>query len=160
VTPAEHWGRVVSLLAVDPGAKTGWALYLEAGGWHLAACGVASPTEHEWCPLAPRKIDRVVIENPRIHSQSAARPNDILTLARVVGRYEERFADAKAVCLVEPRKWKGTVDGDIMTSRIRGSLTDQERGAFERSKGDHNTLDAIGLAKWSLLQLPIMRAVR
>ncbi len=161
MTPAqhlEHWGRPVSLLAIDPGKATGWALFIEAGGWHLSACGVAKPDDHAWTPLAASKIDRVVIENPQIYPNSPARPNDILTLARVVGRYEERFQDAASVTLVTPHQWKGSVKGDVMTKRIEAALTPHEATILSMRKYTHDTLDAIGLAKWALKQLSIMRA--
>lgn len=159
MTPAQaHWTRPVSLLAIDPGASTGWALFIEAGGWHLSACGVAKPDDHAWTPLAPSKIDRVVIENPQIYPNSKARPADVITLARVVGRYEERFSEAKSVTLVTPHQWKGSVDGDVFTKRIEGALTPQEATILSMRRYTHDTLDAIGLGKWALKQLKIMRA--
>lgn len=161
MTPTQLWDRKTSLLAIDPGARTGWALFLEVGGWHLAASGVVSPTEPPtWPGLS--KIDQVVIENPVIYPHSKARPKDILTLARTVGRYQERF-DRHPIELVEPRTWKGSVDGDIMVRRIEAALTPRDLAAYGkatcRSSEKHNMTDAVGIGQWALKQ-PFMRSPR
>jgi hypothetical protein len=145
-----HWKRRTSLLAIDPGARTGWAFYLDVGGWFLQACGVAQPDE-DFCPFA--QVKDVVIENPQIYPQSRARPNDILTLARIVGRYEERFRAAR-VRLVKPREWKGSINGDVFCARIEASLPERDRPALSAYRGGyrHNCVDAVGLGAWALRQ--------
>jgi hypothetical protein len=150
-----HWERVTSILAIDPGAHTGWALLLDIDGWHVAACGVVAPSDRTWRPL--KRIGVVVIEDPQIYPHSKARPADILKLARIVGRYEERFADCPQQ-RIKPREWKGSIDGDIMVRRIEAAFTPRDRGAFDAFKGGYrdNALDAIGLAKWATRQ-PFMR---
>ncbi len=144
-----------SLLAIDPGARTGWAAFgLYASGWQLQGAGVVTP-DAEFA----HRMDLTVIENPVIYPNSRARPADILKLARIVGRYEERFKDSY-VELVEPRKWKGTVDGDIMVRRIEAAMTPYEKEVLAAYKGGyrHNAVDAVGLGKWALRQ-PFMRRV-
>ena len=139
------------LLAIDPGARSGFSLWQRrglTGPLDIIAAWVTAPNvvrEH----VTP---DLVVIEAPdRIFGK--ARPRDILKLSRIVGRYEERYRGSE-VRLVTPHAWKGSVDGDIMTDRIRAALTPREVGF---AKGlDHNGLDAIGLGKWALRQ-PWMR---
>ncbi len=162
VTPADvhHWRRKTSLLAIDPGAKTGWALFLEPGGWHLAACGVVSPKDPPTWP-GVKDLDQVVIENPVVYSHSPVPPAKLMKLARIVGRYEERFAHAKNVELVEPRTWKGSVDGDIMLRRIEASLNPVDRAMHDSYMGGykHNMTDAVGLGLWALKQ-PFMTKSR
>jgi hypothetical protein len=138
---AESKGSRMRLLAIDPGAKTGYAVFDHAG---LETCGVCAVED-----LEHRYVDAVVIESPVIYPHQKARPKDILTLARIVGRYQERFARA-AVILIEPRAWKGTLSKPKMLARIRKELTPKELAIFEACKGDDNTLDAIGIGKYFL----------
>ena len=138
-----------ALLAIDPGSKTGWAWY---GGGRLLGCGVVSPSD---TIEVPRGLDMVVIENPEIYPNSPARPADILKLARIVGRYEERFsARAKYLELVPPHKWKGSVSKDIMLKRIEESTPLLDRPAMLAYQGGyrHNMVDAVGLGRWALKQ--------
>ena len=142
------------LLAIDPGAKTGVAMFFRPppASWTLdKVYTVAVPGWGE--SVQPQSDMLVVIENPVIYPNGKARPKDVLTLARIVGRYQERFARYEQR-LVEPREWKGSVDGDIMTQRIKDALTPHER--ITVGAADHNALDAVGLGKWSLRQ-PWMR---
>jgi hypothetical protein len=137
---------VNSLLAIDPGARTGYAYFLrEKDTWALVGAAVSAPSVYYPCALSP---DYVVIECPdRIFSY--ARTKDILKLARIVGRYEERY-ESSSLLLVTPHAWKGSVNGDIMTARIRAALTAPEA---EIVRGlDHNGLDAVGLGKWAVRQ--------
>jgi hypothetical protein len=147
-----------SLLAIDPGAHTGFASFWRLGQeLVLQECGVVQPNDTDWPTVSDHAL--VVIENPVIHQGSKARPADILKLARIVGRYEERFCSAALKKpalkqLPEPRDWKGTINGDIMCKRIRDALTPYEERIFLNYKGGyaHNALDAIGLGKWAIRQ--------
>ena len=147
---------MTSLLALDPGARTGWAFFRRwpHEGWVLEGAGVVTPAES----LGVSHPDFVVIENPQIYPNSKARPADILTLARLVGRYEERFRKTK-VLLVLPRQWKGTIDGDVMIARIEAALTPDEAAVCAAYQGGygHNMIDAIGLAKWAVRMLPELK---
>jgi hypothetical protein len=142
---------MTTLLALDPGAKTGWALYQVFGAiWHLTGCGVVTPED----TVPDNKPQIVVIENPEIYPNSQARPKDILTLARIVGRYQERYREAKHIELVAPHKWKGSIPKDIMLARIEAAIPARDGGAVAAYKGGyrHNMIDAIGLGTWALMQ--------
>lgn len=147
---------ITSLLAIDPGAHTGMAYFaLHDGAWRLMEAFVCTPDDCSF-PVRP---DLVVIECPtRVFDQATI--GSILKLARVAGRYEERFAGT-LVELVAPRDWKGTIDGDIMVERIKNSMSGHEAAVLARYKGGyaHNAVDAIGLGKWALRQ-PFMRQAR
>jgi hypothetical protein len=148
---------MTTLLAIDPGAKTGWALYQKfTEGWTLTGCGVTDPSGG--IPIQPRDI--VVIEEPQIYPNSPARPADILKLQRIVGRYEERFSGAKYVHFVHPHAWKGSVPKEIMLSRIEVNTPLRDRPAMANYKGGyrHNMIDAIGLGRWALTQPFTQRA--
>jgi hypothetical protein len=130
----------VRLLALDPGASTGWAFFIEG---RLEACGFAKGPSKLFVPDS----DHVVIENPQIYPHSEVDPNTILVLARMVGRYEERFAHIPTK-LVLPREWKGTIKKPVMLKRIREGLTPAEKAMTLKCPDD--TIDAIGLGKWTL----------
>jgi hypothetical protein len=139
------------LLAIDPGAQTGFAVFERVGPgapWNLIQANVLPPGLNLPMVVAP---DIVVIEMPKVYPNGRARPNDLMTLACIVGRYQERYRNAKQH-LVYPRNWKGSIDGDIMSARIKAALTPHEQGLAATFKFDHNMLDAIGMGKWALRQ--------
>lgn len=143
---------MTSLLAIDPGACTGYALFQKyaEGRWALVNAGAYPPDRRVF--LEPYTV---VIESPQIYPNSKARPADILTLARIVGRYQERYDSSEQV-LVSPHEWKGSVNGDIMIARIESALNRTEieiaaRADLPKSKY-HNMIDAIGIGKWALRQ--------
>lgn len=147
------------LLAIDPGVDTGWAR-LDKG--KLVEAGLGCPRLQRFHP-----VSKVVIERPQIYQgrSSRANPNDLITLAIMVGRYTEVFAD-RGVEEILPHTWKGTVDPDILCRRVWASLSPSEQvllgqvlAPLARKPFDaanltagkrHNVLDAVGLAKWSL----------
>lgn len=146
---------MTSLLAIDPGNKTGMAMFDDdfGRGWRLTHAQVVRPDDGDGYVLP----DVVVIECPtRVFAQATTR--SICKLAMTAGRYVERYRRAH-VETVEPRDWKGTVDGDIMTERIKAALSPEERNLCAKYKFDHNMLDAVGLGKWALRQ-PWMRVRR
>ena len=146
-------------LAIDPGKHTGWAVIGDAG--ELVACGLGDP------PLDFGGA-RVWIERPQVYRGRASKgdPNDLITLAIQVGRYEERFAARGCqVDTVLPHTWKGSIDPDVCCRRIFASLTECEKALLERAIAPlarspvhadltggrrHNVLDAVGIGKWSL----------
>jgi len=128
---------VTWITAIDPGARAGWALFF---GRDLTACGPGDPDE---------LVGEVVIECPRVYPHGKVDPNDLIVLARRVGRIEERAG--RPCTLVFPRAWKGTVKKPIMTARILSRMTTAERGLL--MKIDHNVIDAIGLGLWKVGRL-------
>ena len=140
----------MKILAIDPGLSTGWAL-LDAG--ILIDCGLGDPRSQSFCNLA-----RVLIERPRVYpGPREADPNDLITLAIMVGRYSEAFeAKGFPVEHIFPRVWKGTVNADVLCNRVLDSLPQFERQLYESKVSKvaegkrHNVIDAIGIGKWSL----------
>lgn len=144
-----------NLLALDPGHHTGWAIYDKLGEeWVLRGGGVFNP--YKGFPPILLRSTTVVIENPRI-TPTTPNPEDILKVARIVGRFEERFWD-KTVILVRPSEWKGTIDGDIMCARIEKETSLRDRPGLLGYTGGyrHNMIDAVGLGRW-LLKQPIAK---
>lgn len=143
---------MTTLIAIDPGSCTGYAVFYEG---HLSLVGTTTTYS-----VPKLVVDIAVIEFPKFYPQGHPRPNDLLTLAAVAGRYQERYQGA-AIQLVYPRDWKGTIDGDIMCKRIEAAMTDSEKALLpkEAESRRHNAIDAVGLGKWALKQ-PWYRAFR
>ncbi len=135
-----------SLLAIDLGKVTGWALF-KAGT--LVACGkVASHALH----LLPA-ADELAIEKPRMRRRHP-RPDDILLLAAVMGQIVMLCQTRGAYSISEyyPEQWKGQMPKDACWSRVLKRLTPAEIGVCVNLPGrdvralpDHNVRDAIGI---------------
>jgi hypothetical protein len=135
------------LLAIDPGAAAGWALF---EGKRLAACGLDIFTH---CPL----VDRVVIERP--HSAKTKAPvRDVITLAIRAGEWGGRLRELLGVEpeYVEPATWKGSTPKDISHARTWAKLSPDERVVLAKAgegvapSKRHNVVDAVGLALWAV----------
>jgi hypothetical protein len=139
------------LIAIDPGADMGWALYYRGA---LADCGLGDG----W--LKQDAVDDLVIECPQVYPGSKKRvdPNDLIKLARGVGRVEERaMLRGIRVHIVLPHAWKGSVPKDVFAGRIIGHMRPEEAailGAIKVSNSKlHNVIDAVGLGLWKLGRL-------
>ncbi len=134
------------LLAIDPGADTGWALFDSCR--RLMACGLGQPTG-----IYPRAV---VIECPKLRPRGEKNPNAILLVARNAGEWGGRYKDA-VVAYVTPNEWKGSTPKDVSGKRTLGKLDPKElailEAAFAAHPGRngmapskrHNVLDAIGI---------------
>jgi len=148
------WG---DLLAIDPGAHTGWACFDSmTKGVPLRACGVGCPSLS--------KVLKVVIELPRVYPTSRVGkpvpPNDLVDLAFLAGRYcglAEGWAQpcGAQIFTVLPAEWKGQLPKEVSHRRILMQLSFEERKVVEEcernvSKGVlHNALDAIGIGLYA-----------
>ena len=80
--------------------------------------------------------------------------NDLLDVAGVAAAVAAVCPSHYSVRFFLPREWKGTIAKDIMTERIRRSLTERERRCIVSvGSKDHNTLDAIGIGLHALGRL-------
>lgn len=101
----------------------------------------------------------LLTERPQIyaHGKGKGDPNDLLSLAEICAGVAARRGRYYKWRTVSPREWKGSLNGDVMTKRIRAALTETERARVESygRKGalDHNTYDAIGIGLWYLNRL-------
>lgn len=135
------------LLAIDPGADSGWAVFFHS---MLIACGLGNEPK----PL-PDRFDTIAVEHPVIYPHGRTKnPNDIVKLAVNAGEWAGRFrARVSEVRYIEPRTWKGTIDGDLCNARVLERLDDTERMIVDDATRDqripakksHNMLDAIGI---------------
>lgn len=140
------------LLALDPGACTGWAFFTDTG--QLQSCGLDNPPY-----VGP--TTRVVIERPHPH-KTRAPVRDIITLAVRAGQLGGRYlSQGCQIEYVEPGTWMGgAVKPDINQARIEAALTDADRRVVPHEgprrlggipKSDrHNLIDAIGIGLWAL----------
>lgn len=140
------------LLAIDPGADSGWAIFF---GGMLVSCGLGQEPN----PAPKTGFPLVVIEHPVIYPGGKTRnPNDVLKCAVSAGEWAGRYRrDGGEIRYVLPRDWKGTIDGDTCNRRAIEKLEDHERQVFEDAlrtqrfgKKKHNVLDAIGLGLFAI----------
>ena len=143
-----------SIIAIDPGAISGWALFRE--GSLIFAAYVDQITLSNFPPTVPVP-GRVIIERPVIYpfGMGNADPDDLIKLAILVGELRGFYIRLLyAVELVKPRTWKGTVPKKIHNARVLAKLTPEELALLPkrpRAKDyDHNMVDAIGLGLWKL----------
>ena len=149
-----------TLLAIDPGIRgAGVALFngaeLVVARYVKNACPVKAPMAQrisclgeEIGHMQPPRV--LVTECPQIYifGKGKGNPNDLVPLAQLGAFVAARFCSSDWVQYL-PREWKGTLDADMMTARIKARLTADELARVESygRKGalDHNTLDACGL---------------
>jgi hypothetical protein len=147
------------LLAIDPGACTGWAVYAVG---ELVACGVTGIDAVD-CPavralVSMPGIGELVIERPQVYrpKESKGDPNDLIKVAIEVGRWVERASLSGArVLQTLPNEWKGQVPKDVHHRRALAILSDDERAAIPSLPRTyaHNALDAVALGLWRLGRL-------
>ncbi len=139
-------------LAIDPGILTGWAT-LDATGEILAV------GKGEAFPLHSNRA--ALIELPQVYTagKSKGDPNNLITLAVRVGRYQERLVSAGVLTtLVRPTTWKGQIPKDRHHPRVAATLKPHERQIvsqvakmpLERGYSE-DVWDAVALAKWGFL---------
>lgn len=143
-----------TVLGIDPGRVTGWARFVDGrlaeAGYRSDADVLADPPEYLIGPAA------VVIELPRIYPYGGkGDPNDLIDLAVTVGDLSGHYRRLGAqLCLVAPRRWKGTVPKKIHNARVLAALSPTERALLPvrpRARTfDHNMVDGVGLALWFL----------
>jgi hypothetical protein len=146
-----------TILAIDPGLCSGWAVGQIRGADGLGlysmllGCGVCSindlmlPFDH--CPHSV-----LVVELPQIYPGPRKEdPNDQITLAVNHGRWLQRAGQDVQVLTPHPKEWKGSVPKRIHQPRILSALAPQERALIPdlpQSKL-HNAIDAVGLFLWA-----------
>ena len=131
-----------NLLAIDPGACTGWATFGELK--QLLACGIGDP------PV--ELAGHVIIELPQVYPQQPVPPNDLITLAFLAGRYAGRASGE--VFTVFPHQWKGNLPKEVCAARVRMKLSSEEKKIVDDcdlpKSQMHNTMDAIGIGLFAI----------
>lgn len=101
----------------------------------------------EWMQLYPHQRD--------LNPNKALLPL-VGVVATLAGMHEwgERVA-------YRPHEWKGSLDGDAMTTRIIGRLSEDEKNAIEPCPASvyHNAVDAVGLGLKHLGRLERRRVI-
>lgn len=99
-------------------------------------------------------VDDFVFEFPVVYPKETRSPNDLLPLCYANGLATAALAP-KTIQAVDPARWKGTIDPDIVIERVKNALTPNEVAAC-KSK-DHNTWDAVGIGLWRLKRIHVGR---
>jgi len=139
----------MTLLAIDPGTDTGWAVFVDS---RLTSCGLGLP------PVGPWDWDVVVAERPKLRTKATA--ESVVTLAINLGEHIGRLralASIGRLVLVAPEQWKAQITKAAHHPRIWSRLDAAEQRivdvAFASAPGRngmapskrHNVLDAIGI---------------
>lgn len=152
------------LLAIDPGADAGWALFdrRKPIGWTLTECGLLQPLKED---RIRRAAYVVVVEVPQWQrGDTPTRTNDLLKTAFRAGILAEG-SGCTCCWVVNPHTWKHSVPKRLHNERTLSRLTPAELdqlelaryGNPERIPGvrvpdgkKHNVIDAIGLGLWAV----------
>ncbi len=89
----------------------------------------------------------VGVEVPRVYPAAKQKgdQNDLIAVAMVAAACASAFVGAN-VFSYYPRDWKGTIDGDVMTERIKGRLAPHELERVQLAGAlSHNIFDGIGI---------------
>lgn len=164
-----------NLRAVDPGVCSGVALFFRGS---LVECGAREIPQQlsvyyevspgRWEFTVGPVLDVLVVELPQIYPHMKGDPNDEITLARNMGKWEQANPSSKIVTPY-PHTWKGTVPKVVTQYRVLQALgahelevlkpTAEERRLIEKGvekKGSgitgyrHNVYDAVALGLWAL----------
>lgn len=133
------------ILAIDPGADTGWAI-LQGNRIHI---GEGLPPQFE-------KI--VVIEKPEFYPGSKVAPNRLSQLSIKVGELTSLALTWGAqVHHCYPKNWKGQMSKETSNNRTLRSLQQREdwkeiEASLKKTPASrrHNLLDAAGLLLWAI----------
>jgi hypothetical protein len=135
------------ILAIDPGATTGWAVG-SPGSQRLLACGICYPDKGGRPPA--HNYDLVIIEKPVLTQVGpgsiTSRGNDLITCWGRGCKCVESVPH-KRLEEVAPGTWKGQVPKVIHNARVLAKLTATE---LALCSGNHNEIDAIGLLLYAL----------
>lgn len=161
------------MICIDPGIN-GCGLAFFAEERLTAACYVRNPGEGWLLPDRVRAMvdalkavalpdisgRRLVTERPQIYSYGKGKgnPNDLIALAEICAGFASHWSGPWETVL--PRTWKGNIDGDAMTERIRDRLSiAEERNVKHAGALDHNIYDAVGIGLWKLGRLGKKRVI-
>lgn len=92
-------------------------------------------------------LDVLAIETMKIYpaDEQKGNQNDLLGVQLVAGAITG-ILNARETISYIPQEWKGTIDADVCTDRIKSRLTIVEKAAVESvGELDHNTYDGIGI---------------
>lgn len=144
-------------IAIDPGVCAGRA---DFDGQNLESCQVL-PNREAWTRIHFPRGSKVYIEKPQVYPEDPVPPNDLITLALMVGKLAwEAEQDGCYVQLPTPHAWKGTVKKHIHNARVLKALTERERvmvlGVITKlpKAYRHNVIDAVGIGLWALQRMP------
>jgi len=149
------------MICIDPGKDCGVAVF---DNGELTDCflwdGKNGACDDQGIPIrlpVPMRAEDVVVEDQVVYPRTK-NPQSIVELAKQAGRVAQIFG-WETVQWVQPRAWKGTVDGDLMTVRILQQLDEEERRVYFAATDKlpegvrHNVADAVGLGLWKLGRL-------
>lgn len=150
------------LVAIDPGADTGAAVFCNGSLFSAQLC---KPGDVPHIPTSRDGL-AVFVEMPNVRRarDTPARPNDIKTLAYRAGKTMGAIATWHAHCSggayqefeVLPEEWKGQLDKVVTANKAQAALSTIESLKLTQclvpiALGKrHNVMDAVCLGLWAL----------
>ena len=146
-------------LALDPGAKGGWALSFRGA---IVACGLVRVDKGETMRRFGN-LSWIVCEDQQLYpsditalgpARAAKKARDLIVLARRAQALCDQALGGQPgakVTWVLPHAWKGSVPKGIHNERVLVRLTDQERALVHGCTTPalvNNVIDAVGLNLW------------
>ena len=130
----------------DPGvAYAAWAVWAE-----IELVGTGLDPIGEFVPQAGL-VQLLVIEKPQVYKNARARSSDLVDLAVSTGRIAAPYEN---VVYYLPREWKGQTPKGIHHARIVSALSEYERRALPKRKGElKHVLDAVGIGLYHMKQM-------
>lgn len=131
----------MSVLCIDPGKRTGWALIVDGA---IVSSGTVSSDCLGDLPAA----DAALVEMPRVYVDQTkwkGDPQQIVRLAAIAGECAARYPFA---AYVEPREWRGMIPESVLLQRITRSLR-----AGEKLGASVHARDAQGMALWLMRRM-------
>jgi Holliday junction resolvasome RuvABC endonuclease subunit len=149
IDPGVHEAGVAVWYGDGPLASA-WLVRLDDPRYTTPWAGMGRTVANEVGRIA---LDAVVIERPQVyvHSRAKGDPNDLITLALAAGAMIGAMRATRTKLIVveyKPAEWKGQVPKDVMTRRIKRSLTEDEHERVRLPSASslaHNVWDAVGI---------------
>lgn len=142
---------MVRLIAIDPGAHTGWAVFHDST---LVDCGLCELAKGERPPVGNIPYDLLYWEHPTIYPGCpAGKARDILTLLDRARDIADYIKAVKKVSVL-PRDWKGTIPKITQNRRDVNRLSPAERAVLLATRCIpsllNNVIDAVGIGLWAV----------
>lgn len=162
------------ILCIDPGLRGCGVAFFE-GAQYLYRAEYVKNTAVEgrgydahrsmavavWNSVPAHAINEIIIEHPVYYGSKHEKgdPNDLLDVvavgAAIAAKAYHPEGKRQIVTTRFPRDWKGQVPKEIMTERIKASLTQEELDNVIACRKDllHNVYDAVGIGLHALGRL-------
>lgn len=113
------------------------------------------------CIAPASDVTLCIVEWPQIYAGAPENPNHLLGLTAMAMAIVTRLNPSECLSVL-PREWKGTLDADVMTERIKARLAPEEHARVDPCPPSlaHNIFDSVGIGLWYFKRLDRKRVIR